>query len=280
MDQRTLAPNLFRSRFAPAAAVLYTLGGLLGVAVVCLLFDPEYRALLVRELLLSGISSGIGAWQLINTAVTVISCFCPLLVALGLWSIILGKHNIGMRLLSHTAQGLLYIVNATSLMALAYLIYRIVAYTLFCFGRNEGIYLLYATMLPESVMIVQAWFLWKKLREFLDCAGDTVASIHYTLTSGKLDSCPIPGFTAKGFLILAIFGFILSVDQIFSITIVYSYADDHYALVTAAHPGQYLSALCLLLGAIANVCMFAFLRHYNRTYERAVYYERKKKRTA
>jgi len=280
LDQRTMAPGLFRSRLAPAAAILYSLAGISGIPVVCYLFNQEYRTLLVNELLLSGISTGIGAWQLINITVSAISCFCPLLMALGLWSAIGGQKVFGMRILSCTAQGLLYGVNISSLLALLYLIYRVITFILFCFSRNEGIYLFYATMLPESVMIVQAWFLWKKLREFLNCAGDTTASIAYTLTSGKLDSCPIPGFTAKGFLILAIFGVILSIDQIFSVTIVYSYANDHYALVTASHPGRYLSALCLLTGAAANVCLSLFLRFYNRTYERAVYYARKQKRSA
>ena len=279
MDQRTLAPELFHSRLIPAAAALYALGGILGIPVLFLLFDPEYAGLLRNELLLSGISSGLAAWQLIHAAVMAAACVCPLLVASGLCLTIAGRQVPGMSLLSRTSQGLLWAVNGSSVLVLLYLIYRVGAYTLFCFTRDEGLYLFYATMVPESVMVVQAWLLWKKLREFLSCAGDTTASIAYTLASGKLDNCPIPGFTATGLMILAVFGFALSLDQIFSITIVSSYTGDYYALVTASHIGQYLSAGCLFLGALANVCLSAFLRRYNRTYERAVYYARKKKLT-
>lgn len=277
MDQRTLAPDLFRSRLIPGATILYTLAALFGIPGIILLFSESYAALWLQEMILGGITSGLAAWQLIHTAVVVFSFLCPAIMATGLWLTICKRTVPGMRLLSTMAQWLLYGVNATGILALIYLIYRIVRYTAYCIPLNEGIYLLYATMLPESVMILQAWFLWKKLREFLDSFYGSAASITYTLTSGKLDSQPIPGFTATGFLVLAVFGFLLIIDELFTLTIVQSYVQDYYKILIASHPGQYFAAACLLCGAMANILMSLYLRRYNRIHERAVYYFRKNK---
>lgn len=278
MDQRTLAPNLFRSRLIPGAAVFYTLAALFGIPGIILLFNESYGDLWLREMILGGITSGLAAWRLIHSAVVIFSFLCPFIMAIGLW-LTIGKRTVpGMQLLSIMAQWLLYAVNATGLMALVYMIFRVVRYIALCIPLNEGIYLIYATMLPEAVMILQAWFLWKKFREFLDSFYGSAASITYTLTSGKLDSQPIPGFTATGFLVLAIFGFLLIIDELFTLTIVESYVQDYYKILVASHPGQYFSAATLLCGSIANILMSLYLRYYNRTHERAVYYFRKNKK--
>lgn len=277
MDQRTLAPNLFRSRLIPGAAVFYTLAALLGIPGIFLLFDRSYGDLWVQDMMLGGITSGLTAWRLIHFAVVVFSFLCPLIMAAGLW-LTIGKRTVpGMRLMSAMSQVLLFTVNVTGLMALIYMIFRVIRYIAICIPVNEGIYLIYATMLPEAVMILQAWFLWKKLREFFDSFYGTAASITYTLTSGKLDSQPIPSFTATGFLILSIFGFLLIADELFTLTIVQSYVQDHYKILIASHPGQYFAAATLLCGAVANILMSLFLRRYNRSHERAVYYFRKNK---
>lgn len=278
MDQRTLAPDLFRSRLIPGAAIFYTLAALFGTPGIVLLFSKSYNELWLREMMLGGITSGLAAWRLIHSAVVVFSFLCPVITSTGLWLTIRKRTIPGMQLLSTMAQWLLYGVNATGLMALIYMIYRVVRYTAYCIPLNEGIYLLYATMFPESVMILQAWFLWKKLREFLDSFYGSAASITYTLTSGKLDSQPIPGFTATGFVVLAIFGILLTVDELFTLTIVQSYVQDYYKILVASHPGQYFAAATLLCGAIANILMSLYLRYYNRTHERAVYYFRKSKK--
>lgn len=275
MDQRTLAPGLFRSRLIPCSAIFYTIAALCGIPGVLLLFSPAYTQFWYQEMLLSGISSGLAAWRLIHIAVTVFSFLCPMVMAVGLW-LAMGKKTIpGMRLISTMGQWLLYGVNSTGMLALLYLIYRVVRFVAYCTTRNEGLYLLYTTLVPESVMVLQAWFLWKKLREFLDCFCDSAASITYTLSSGNLDSLPTPSFTATGFLILGIFGILLAADQIFTMTIVYSYPHAYYKLLAATHLGQYFACLTLLCGAIANILISIYLRRYNRLHERAIYYAKK-----
>ena len=275
MEQRTLAPDLFRSWLIPCFTVLYTAAALCGISGILLLFDPAYTRLWYQDMYLSGITSGLAAWRLIRCAVMVFSFLCPFLMAVGLWMTLRKKVIPGMGLLSAMSKWLFYGVNITSAMALVYLIYRVIRYIIYCIPINEGIYLLDVTMLPEAVMVFQAWFLWKKLREFLDDFNGTAASITYTLTSGKLDSQPIPGFTSHGFMILAGFGLFLTVDELFTLTIVQSYVQDYYKILVASHPGQYLAAASLLTGALANVLVSIYLRRYNRLHERALYYARK-----
>lgn len=277
MDQRTLAPDLFRSPLIPAAACVYTLAALCGIPGIALFFDSGATALWYREMLSSGITSGLAAWRLIFMAVNIFACVCPAVMAAGLWLNIQKRYMPGMKLLSSLPQWLLHGTTVTGAIALAYLIFRAVRYIAYCATKNEGLYLLYTTAIPEAVMVAQAWFLWKTLRNFLECFSDTATSITYTLASGKLDSMSTPGFTGTGLLILAVFGMVIAFDRIFTVTIVYDYLAPYYKILAATHWSQYLSGAALFLGAIANILIFCFLRRYNRLHERALYYARKQK---
>ena len=197
-------------------------------------------------------------------------------MAAGLWLVMCKKSLPGMKLISALPHWLFQGTTVTGAMALAYLIFRTVRYVAYCATKNEGLYLLYTAAIPEALMVTQAWFLWKKLRDFLDSFSDTAASITYTLVSGKLDSCPIPVFTATGLWILAVFGIVLALDRIFTVTIVYSYPNAYYKLLTATHWSQYLAFATLLSGAVANILLSLYLRRYNRLHERALYYAKKR----
>lgn len=275
MDQRTLAPELFRSSLIPTAACFYSLAALCGIPGLVLVFSPSAAALWQEEMALSGITSGLAAWRLIDMAVSFFSCICPILMATGLWLSMRKKPLPGMKLISALPYWLFHGTTVTGGMALAYLIFRTVRYVAYCATKNEGLYLLYTAAIPEALMVTQAWFLWKKLRDFLESFSDTSASITYTLASGKLDSCPIPSFTATGFWILAVFGVILALNRIFTMTIVYSYPNAYYKLLTATHWSQYLAFATLLSGAVANILIALYLRRYNRLHERALYYAKK-----
>lgn len=277
MDQRTFAPDLFRSSFVPAAAYLYTAAALCGIPGIVLFFDSGATALWYQEMLSSGITSGLAAWRLIFIAVSLFACLCPGIMAAGLWLNIKKQYMPGMKLLASLPQWLLHGTTVTGILALVYLIFRSVRYIAYCCTKNEGLYLLYTAAIPEAVMVTQAWFLWKKLRQFLESFSDTAASITYTLASGKLDSMPTPSFTGTGFLILSVFGIALAFDRIFTVTIVYDYLAAYYKLIAASHWSQYLSGAALLLGAVANILIFCFLRRYNRLHERALYYAKKQK---
>lgn len=278
MDQRTLAPELFRSPLIPAVACFYTLAALCGLPGICFALTPSASALWLEEMTLSGITSGLAAWRLIDIAVSFFSCICPAVMAAGLWLTLNNKPLPGMKLLSALPHRLFQATTVTGAMALAYLIFRAVRYIAYCSTKNEWLYLLYITAIPEALMVTQAWFLWKTLRKFLECFSDTAASINYTLVSGKLDSSPIPGFTATGLLILACFGIVLAADRLLTVTIVYSYPNAYYKLLTAAHWSQYLAFVTLLSGSIANILLSIFLRRYNRLHERALYYAKKQQK--
>lgn len=275
MDQRTFAPDLFRSPLIPGAAFFYTAAAICGIPGIVLFFDPAITALWYQEMLSSGITSGLAAWRLIFMAVTLFSCICPGIMAVGLWLNIRRRHISGMKLISSLPQYLFHGTTITGSMALAYLIFRSVRYIAYCATKNEGLYLFYTTAIPEAAMVAQAWFLWKTLRKFLEAFTDTATSMTYTLCSEKLDAAPTPGFTSTGFFILAVFGIVLAFDRLFTVTIVYDYLAAYYKLITASHLSQHLSGITLLLGAIANILISIYLRRYNRLHERALYYARK-----
>lgn len=277
MYQKALAPDLFRSRLIPFAAVFYTLAALCGIPGLLLLFNSSYTQLWYQEMLLSGITSGLAAWRLIDIAVTFFSFVCPAVMSIGLWLTIRKNTLPGMNLLTAMARCLFHGTTVTGAMALIYLIYRSVRYIAYCTTKNEGIYLLYTALIPEALMVLQAWFLWKKLREFLDAFGDTAISITYTLTSGKLDPYPAPNFAITGLVILAVFGFFLAMDEVFTVTIAYNYPNAYYKLLTATHWGQYFAGFTLFAGAAANVLTALYLRRYNHLRERAIFFARKQK---
>jgi len=277
MDQRTLAPDLFRSWLIPDTAFLYTAAALCGIPGIVLFFDPAATALWYREMLASEITSGLAAWRLIFMAVNLFSCVCPAVMAAGMWLNIGKKYLPGMKLLNILPQWLLHGTIVTGAMALAYLIFRAVRYIAYCATKNEGLYLLYTAIIPEAVMVTQAWFLWKTLRKFLEAFSDTASSITYTLASGKLDSMSTPGFTATGLVILAVVGIVIALDRIFTVTIVYDYLAPYYKILAATHWSQYASSASLFFGAVANILLAFFLRRYNRLHERALYYARKQK---
>lgn len=275
MDQRTLAPDLFRCSFVPGAACFYTAAALCGIPGITLFFDPAATELWYREMLSSGITSGLAAWRLIFMAVNLFACVCPAIMAAGLWLNLKNQHVAGMKYLTSLPQWLLHGTTITGAVALAYLIFRSVRYIAYCATKNEGLYLLYTSIIPEALMVTQAWFLWKTLRKFLECFSDTAASINYTLVTGKLDSMSTPGFTVTGLLILAAAGIVIAFDRIFTVTIVYDYLAPYYKIIAASHWSQYAAAATLFFGAVANILLALFLRRYNRLHERALYYARK-----
>lgn len=278
MEQRTLAPNLFRSPLIPGAAWLYTGAALCGIPGIVLFFSPTATDLWYREMLSSGITSGLAAWRLVFMAVNLFACLCPAVMAAGLWLNIKKQHMSGMKLLASLPQWLLRGTAITGVLALGYLIFRSIRYIAYCCTKNEGLYLLYTAAIPEAVMVAQAWFLWKKLRQFLESVSDTAASITYTLVTGKLDSISTPGFTGIGLAILAVAGIIIGIDRVFTVTIVYDYLAAYYKLIAASHWSQYTAAACLFLGAAANILLALYLRRYNRLHERALYYARKQRK--
>lgn len=274
----SVTPGMFRSALIPVAAVLCALAALLGLPGVVLLFSPDYADFLVRDMVAGGISSAqvLQTWQIINSAVTLIGCVCPGVMAVGLLITLGGKPARGMGMLSNAAQWLRYGVTGAGVIVLCVFVFKFVRYVIVCLGANEGLYLIYAMVISEGLMFVLAWFLFKLTRRFLDCACDSAASIAYTLSTGKLDTVSIPGFTATGFLILSVFCVAYALNQIFTVTIVENYIQSYYKLLVAAHPAQYAAAASFLCSAAASVLLFVCLRRYKRSCERALFDSRKR----
>lgn len=266
----TITPGQLKSPLVTAAAVFCALSALLGLAGIVLLFDKEFAALLVQDRIAGGVQSGssLRAWYLIDTALTVLCFLCPLITVLGLWIAHRVNYVRGLGILSTGCKCLLWGMYAASAAALAYYLFRMVRYIILVLPFNEAPYYIYSLLVTEGLMGVQAWLVFWVLRKFLQDTGDCILSITYTLSSGKLDSAPIPSFPALGLVILGIGQLVLAWDRVFTFTIIPNYVQDTYKILIAEHPGQYLAAATLFTGAIANFLLSAYLRHYNRVCER------------
>lgn len=271
-------PGTFRSPLIPASVALCLLAALLGMPGVVLLFSPDYAAYIVQDMVAGGISSAqvLRTWQVIHSGITVIGFLCPAVVAVGLLIALRGNTARGMGVLSKAAQWLVHGVNGTGVIVLCIFAFSFIRYIVQCLGSNEGLYLIYAMVISEGLMLVLACFLFRCLRRFLDCACDSLASIAYTLVTGKLDNVSIPGFTATGFLILSVFCVGYALNQIFTVTIIENYIQSYYKLLVATHPAQYAAAASSICSAAGNVLLSVWLRRYKRNCERTLFQSRKR----
>lgn len=272
----TAPPGMFRSPLIPAAAVCFTISSLMGLGATLFLFDGGFQAALIQKILISGIrtESALHGWTLINNVISVVCFLSPAVTAAGLWTALRGQPAKGMNLLSNAARWLLYAVRASGAAALIVLIFRATRYILATIVRDDGVYLLFSTLLMEGLMVVQAVFLYRTLCRFLDCAECSAAGMGYTLSTGKLDPGALPAFTATGLLILGILGLVLSVDRLFSLTIASDGFKQYYKILAADHPGQYLAAVSLLIGGIGDILLSRYLKFCKRSSERAVFFAR------
>ena len=236
-----------------------------------LLFDPDYAEILRSQLISSGIMapSALNTWYVINTSITILCFLCPAVTGLCIWMALRGKSAQAMNLLSSALQGLLWGVYGSAVLVLGLFLYRLIAYIIMVLPMNEAAYLLYSLLVSEGLMAVQAFLLFLLIRKFLNSAVDTVTSIGYTLSSGKLDTMTIPPLTALGLFLLGCVCLVLASDKLFTVTIVQAYSGDYYSLLVGAHPGQLLAAATLLSGALGDFLLALWLKDYSRICERA-----------
>lgn len=267
----TISTDAFRSPLPAAAAGCYGLAFFLGIPGCVLLFDPDYALFLLEDLVASGIGdpSSLRTWQVINTGVTLLTCFGPCIVALGLFLVLRGKAVKGLGLLGNAAQGLYWTVNISGVLTLGLFLFKFFRYIAQCITRPNGLMLIYSMIISEGLMAAQAVFLFLLIRKFLNCCMDSCASIAYTLARRKLDNRPIPSFTAAGFFLLSIIGFVLAVTRLFTLTIVWDSVQSYYKLLTASHPAQIADVACLVLGSAGNFLLYRYLRKYMRITEYA-----------
>lgn len=266
---------MFRNPLAPAAAVCLSAAGALGLVASAFLLNGSYAAAITEKILRSGIrtESALHAWTLINAVINLVCGICPTVTAIGMWLALDGQAARGMNLLANGAKWLLRAVKISGAATLAVLIFRSARYILAIARKDEAVYLLFSSLVMEGLMVVQAVFLFRMLCRFLDSAEGTAAGLGYTLSSGRLDAGSLQAFTSTGLLVLGVLGLALSIDRLFTVTIASDGFQQYYKLLTAAHPGQWMSAASLFVGGVGNILLSYYLKFCKRTSERAIFYE-------
>jgi len=263
--------EIFRSSLIPVTAVFYTLAAILGIPGIALLFDRSYTALLTEDLVLSGFTdpSAIRTWSIVNNGISVISFLCSCIYALFLWSVLSKKRRIrGILAFSTAAQWMLYAAYAGGIYAAVIFAIRFIAYIVAILPHPNVLYLLFALLLFEPVMAAQAVFMLYLIRKFLNSIMDSAAGIAHGLASNDPQHCSISSFAAAGFLILGLLCILLCLDRVFTLTIVSDSIRSYYAVLTAGHPGMWLSGGSFLASAAGNFLLSLYLRRCKRDIER------------
>lgn len=260
------------------AAVLCTAAAVLGIPGVILLLREDFRAYLVADLVLGGITSRQthGTWLMIIGVVNLLGMVAPAIVGIGLILTLRGKASRGMGLISDCAH-----VTAVALRVIAIglgclLAVRVLIYAVVNIRINEWAYLMYAMLVSEALMALIAWAVYMLSRRFMVCLSDSAANIGYTVSTGKVDTLSIPMFAATGFAILALACVILALDQLYTVTIGIGHMTTYYKLVRETHPVRYLMGASFFCSAGANVIFACWLRGYKRLCEKTLFEARKR----
>ena len=273
-----IGSDTFRSRLIPAAAAVYALSALLGLPGCVYLLNSDFRELMRYEQFLRGYleTRVINTWMLIYSILGVTCTVCATIMAWGLVCILSAKRMKGFSLLGGTARVLLYFLRGIGILALISFVVQMVSSIAFYLKYNDGFAFIFTTVLIEGAMGVLAWYVYRKLCEFLSCAEDCSVSIAYTLSSGQLDSKIFPAFAATGFLLLSIVCFLLTIDRTFYLTIVNAFPKDYFQLMVIRHPVQWMTSASYLLGGIGNLLIYLYLRNFLRIHERLKFEARKR----
>jgi hypothetical protein len=278
-DRVAVEPGMFRSPLALASGIFLALGSLAGLGSTLYLLDSGYLTVLREKILQSGIRtySALTVWTLVHIAISIVCFAGPAVTLWGMLRCLRGNYARGLNFLSNAADWALKLVHLTSALALAVFLFRAGRYFLWLIGRYDWLYQLFASFVMEGLMVVQAVFLYRMLCKFLDACDGAAASIGCTLSSGYLASGSLPAFAATGLTVLGILGIVLSVDRMVTMTIASDGLKQYYTFLISAHPGQWLSAAALLFGGIGDLLLSGYLRFYNRTSERALFYASRRK---
>lgn len=275
MEQRAIpvTTETFRSPLLPAAAVFSSLATLLGLLAVIQLFLPGSLSQLTQDLYLGGVTdpSALATWQVIHIALTLAVFLLSAAVTLCLALVLAGQIGSGTDLLYRICQWTLRLERVSSIAVLAILVIRGLRYIGLSLTSSNGIYMLYSMLVSEALMVVQAWFLHRQLRLFLESLSDSALSIGCSLTRGILDNISIPSFSATGFGFLAAICALTGADRLLTVTVISEMTGDHYALLMADSPLLLLSGSSLILAAVANMLLWLFLRRYKRISETLLY---------
>ena len=255
----------------------FSVAAVLALPGVILLFNREYQNFLIQDIYLSGIieASAANTWHFIESLVTVVHFLSCTVLACGLVLALTSKFHRGIHILSIAAQWLLYGLHGGGILALCVLAFRLIRYILFAVQINGGSYLIYSMLISEGMMVALAFLVYTLLRRFLNTSLDTIVSIGYTISSGKLDSHSISSFPAAGLIGLSVVCLVLSINHAYTLTIIDSFPRDYYKILIAERPAQYLAAASPVFCAIGNLLTAIYLRQYKRKDEQFRYSLRK-----
>lgn len=270
-------PEIQRRSLLIWILVCCAMAALCGIPGVLLLTSPEYRVVLIRKTLISGITSAsaVMTWQVINGTVSLLCALCPAVTAVGLGMVLRKGPAPGFGFLSKAADGLRIITRIAGMVLAAIYAFRMVRYVIIQFGQPQAVMNLYSMLISEGLLGVLVWYLFRNLNRFLAGVGDCCVNLAYTLSSGLIDDVSIPAAAERGFLILAIVCPVWAVNQVVTMTIVANHIQSYYSLVLAEHPVEYLTAASLVLNGVAAIMLSIYLRWYNRLCERAKYRAKK-----
>ena len=273
----TIPQGLYHSRLPKWFAVCFSIAAVLALPGVILLFSREYQDFLIQDLYLGGIveTSAANTWHFIESLITVVHFLCCAALACGLVLALTSKFHRGIHILSTAAQWLLYGLHGGGILTLCVLAFRLIRYILFAVQINGGSYLIYSMLISEGMMVALAFLIYTLLRRFLNTSLDTIVSIGYTISSGKLDSHSISSFPAAGLIGLSVVCLVLSINHAYTLTIIDSFPRDYYKILIAECPGQYLAAASCVACAAGNILLATYLRQYKRKDEQFRYSLRK-----
>ena len=267
-------PKTFRSWLFPVATVFFGLAALCGLAgVVCMVLPGSIDAM-VDDMIAGGITeaSAVRTWKLIHIIITVIAFACPSLMAIGYGLVLRKQPGKGLVMLCDVLEWALKFIKLIVKTLIVILIYRLIRYAVLVLPKNEGMYLLYAMLVSEALMLIVAGTLYVVLCRFLNSLCDSAASIADTLENSRLTGRSIPRFAATGFLVFGLLSAVFGLDRVFTMVIVQEYRSSYYAFLTAEHPLLLLSGAALIFGALGNVLSSFYLYGFKRKSEK-LYHE-------
>lgn len=253
----------FRSPLIRVTAILCAVAALSGFAGTLSLFFPGSIIFLDAD---SVTDDARLTWTLIHIGFIVFGFLCALLMAAGLFHSVRGKVSSGMDLLTRGTRVLRIAVTVVGVIALIHFIFGLIGYIIAGLSVNGGVIALFSILLAEFLLAAIVYFIFVMLRKFLECVGDTAASISYIITSQTLRSPSISMFSAVGFLILGLVNLFLFVNRITTIT-----AWAPYNIPTVSSLVLYFSAAMFLFGGAACVLLFLYLRKFKMTSEYLLY---------
>ena len=274
MNQQIISveKDTFKSVLTPIAAVFLAVAAVCGALAIGTLFDPSSIKAILHDMELSQIYDRTAqqTWLVVYIAATVVNFIGTLVLSLGMFGVLLGRHHSGMNLLYYSARWALVLVNVSAAVLVPYFIFRAVRYivTIMGYGIGNAMVPLYSMILSEGLMLALSWFAFVKLRRFLDCSMDTAASIGYTLTSGNLKAPSIPGFCASGFLVLGLIDAVIAIDRFFTFIHRQINHIDHFSFPLTSDPVQFLSGLSFACAALGSFLLFFYLHGYKSKSER------------